>query len=88
MSTIDDAITNLAAARAAYDAANQARYDAQMAEEAAGADLGVAQTALNDAVLAQIAAVNTADVIAAAKTAAISAISATPAVIAEPTKVG
>jgi len=90
MSAIDDAVAALAAARAAYDAANTARYNAQMAETDAGAALGDAQAALDSAIADQVATINTAEVLSAAKDAAVAAISAAPVQVelGAPIKVG
>ena len=87
---LDQLIADVAAARAAYDAANTARYNAQMAEDAAGVAVGDAQKALDDASAAEVANINTAEVLAAAKDAAISAISAAPVQVelGAPIKVG
>jgi len=81
-------VNNVAAARAAYDAANTARYNAQMAEEAAAAAVGIAQQALEAAIQAEVANINTPEVLAAAKDAAVAAISGVAVELGAPIKVG
>ena len=67
MSALDDAITQLASARLAYDTANTARYNAQVTADNAATALAAAQTNFDSVLANQLASINTPDVVAAAQ---------------------
>jgi len=80
MSALDDAIATLAAAKVTFDTANTARYNAQMASDAAATALSQAQTNFNSVLENALAAINTPEVVA---TAQISHSSVTALLLAE-----